>query len=104
MSILRKKQFKLFTTKMKIELVEKIMNTPEEYSEDALLGSIAEQFIEPIEQELEPIQLNESAVDLKVFGRPLIKSNAYQQMQTAMKLPIVRRGACLLYTSDAADE
>ncbi len=95
MSILRKKQFKLFTTKMKIELVEKIMNTPEEYSEDALLGSIAEQFIEPIEQELEPIQLNETAVDLKVFGRPLIKSNAYQQMQTAMKLPIVRRGALL---------
>ena len=94
-TILRKKQFKLFTNKMKIELVEKIMNSPEEYADDELLSSIAEQFIEPEEQEVEPIKLHESEVELKVFGRPLIKSNAYQQMRTAMKLPIVRRGALM---------
>lgn len=95
MSALRKKQYKSFTTKMKIELVEKIMNTPEDYITDPTLGLIAEQFIEYEEEDLEPIQLNEGEAELKVFGRPLIKSNAYQQMKTAMKLPIVQKGALM---------
>jgi len=95
MSILSKKQFKSFTIKMKTDLVKKIMDTPEEYINDKLLSLIAEQFIAPSEQEQEIIQLVEDEVELNVFGRPLIKSNAYQQMKTAMKLPIVRRGALM---------
>ena len=34
-------------------------------------------------------------MELNVFGRPLIKSNAFQQMKTAMKLPIVQKGALM---------
>ncbi len=95
MSILRKKRFKSLTIRMKADLVKTIMDTPQDYINDELLGLIAEQFIEPQEQEQEVVQLTENDVELKVFGRPLIKSNAYQQMKTAMKLPIVRRGALM---------
>ena len=80
---------------MKIDLIQKIKMTPKEYISDPNLGIIAEQFFEPIEDTTGPIQLQETEAELKVFGRPLIKSNAYQQMKTAMKLPIVRRGALM---------
>jgi len=94
-SALSKKEYKGYSVKMKIDLITKIKMTPKEYISDPNLGMIAEQFFEPTEETTGPIQLRENEVELKVFGRPLIKSNAYQQMKTAMRLPIVRRGALM---------
>ena len=68
---------------------------PDKFINNGELSTIAKQFIVPKEQIIEPIQLTEQEAELNVFGRPLIKSNAYQQMKTAMKLPIVRKGALM---------
>ena len=95
MSILSKKQFKSFTNKLKLELISNIKNTPDDFLHDKIFAPIANEFIEPDPSGDESIQLLETEMELTVFGRPLIKSNAFQQMKTAMKLPIVRRGALM---------
>ena len=92
---LSKKQFKDYSLKMKIELIQRIKMKPNEYINDEILKTIALQFIEDVQPKLEPVQLNEHEVELNVFGRPLIKSNAYQQMKNALKLPIARKGALM---------
>ena len=95
MSILSKKEFKKFTNTSKLTLIQKIKLTPDTYLNDKLLSPIAREFEEPDRDKEEPIQLLETAMELTVFGRPLIKDNAFQQMKTAMKLPIVHRGALM---------
>lgn len=95
MSILKKKVFKSLTNEMKIELVKKIMGAPEAYVNNQYWHLFAEQLSQPEKEKVEELQLVAEEKELKVFGRPLIKSNAYQQMKTAMKLPIVHRGALM---------
>ena len=94
MSIL-KRYYKRNTIDMNLELIKKIKETPEEYMEDEILGSLALEFHNPETSEDQPIQLREKEIELNVFGRPLIKSNAYLQMKTAMKLPLVKQGALM---------
>jgi len=95
MAIMQKKYYKRYTIKMKLELISKIKAAPEDYLSDELLGGIALEFHEPEEAHDAPISFHETEMELNVFGRPLIKSNAYQQMKTAMKLPTVRKGALM---------
>ena len=90
-----KKYYKRNTIDMNLELIDKVKNSPEEYLEDEILSAIALEFYTPEEKEEAPIKLHEKEMELNVFGRPLIKSNAFQQMKTAMKLPVVQKGALM---------
>lgn len=96
MAILSKKPFKTLTIEQKVALVQKIKEDPRSYLDDAQLATLAAAFEEvPDEEEAQEIELINNSVDLEVFGSPLIKDNAIEQMKTAMRLPIVRRGALM---------
>ena len=95
MSILKKKYFKKHSTEKKLELIKNIKSNPKDFLEHELFGIFALEFHQPEKREKAIVQLHEEETELNVFGRPLIKSNAYQQMKTAMKLPIVYKGALL---------
>lgn len=96
MTLLSKKHFKSLTTEQKMDLVLKIKEAPLAYMNDELLAPLAEAFTDkPEPQEEQQIKLIDSEVDLKVFGSPLIKDNAVEQMKTAMRLPVALRGALM---------
>ena len=94
MLILNKKKYKSYTSEMKLDLIKRVMTSPDQFLKDEFLKNVALEFYEPEVVEKEEIKLQEEA-ELNVFGRPLIKSNAYQQMNHAMKLPIVHKGALM---------
>jgi len=94
MSVL-KKHYKHSSNEEKINLVQKIKNQPQDYVLDTNLQVLAQEFIEPEIEDFTPIQFEDRDVELNVFGRPLIKSNAYLQMKNAMKLPIVEKAALM---------
>jgi tRNA-splicing ligase RtcB len=90
------KHYKYTSKEEKLKLLVTLKEHPEHYSEDPVLGILAKEFI--IEDELkkkEEISLLRESGAFKVFGRKLISSNAYQQMELAMRLPIVEKGALM---------
>lgn len=94
MAVLRK-YFKHNTNEEKLEFIKKINDAPEEYVNDERLEVLAREFYLDEQEDDQPIALHEKEVELNVFGRPLIKSNALLQMKTAMKLPIVEKAALM---------
>ncbi len=90
-----KKHFKKVSIQDKLKIMESVISKPEAYLNDEILGPIAHRLYRIEEEPVTEIRLHEDEIELNVFGRPLIKSNAYQQMKTAMKLPIVRKGALM---------
>lgn len=94
MSIL-KKYYKYDSKEDKMNLIRKIKESPEEYSNHSFLNVLAHEFMEPAEQNTVPLELHQKDIELHVFGRPIIKSNAFQQMKNAMKLPIVEKAALM---------
>ncbi len=95
MSILKKKNFKKHTIEEKLELIQNVKYTPIDFLGDEFFDVLAREFHEPDETAEVEIELHEEEIELNVFGRPLIKSNAYLQMKQAMKLPIVTGGALM---------
>lgn len=92
---LLKKHFKYESNEEKLNIIKTVTLNPDDYVNDPILGIIAVQFVTDKKDE-EIISINERKdVELNVFGRPLIKANAYQQMQVAMKLPIARKAAMM---------
>ena len=90
-----KKHYKHNTKEEKMKLIRKIKGSPEKYIDHEQLSVLAQEFIIPEEQEDVAIELRKEEVELHVFGRPIIKSNAYEQMKTAMKLPIAEKAALM---------
>ena len=80
----------------KLEVLTEVRNSPERFEEDPILGALAEEFVvkEELKEKQEIAILKESG-DFKVYGRKLISSNAYQQMELAMRLPITEKGALM---------
>jgi len=86
-----------------LNLLENIAKTPEHYTSDVILGQIAWEFMEP--QEIEVEMLNEGAeiplkhpsqiAAYKTYGSKHIDQTAKQQMNVAMRLPIVQAGALM---------
>ena len=95
MSLL-KKHYKYQSKIEQLAIAKKVCDAPEKYATHEVLSKLAAEFIELSPEIFETIDLqNEQDVELNVFGRPLIKSNAYLQMKTAMKLPVVRKAALM---------
>ena len=80
----------------KLDVLLDIKKNPETYAEDPILGVLAYEFIvkDPLKPKKEIRLLRESG-EFKVFGRKHISSNAYQQMELAMSLPIAEKGALM---------
>lgn len=79
-----------------LDLIKAVVNAPENFHNDPIFSALAEE-LAPIEA-FEPIietEMLETARPFKVYGRKLISSNAYQQMEWAMKLPVAEKGALM---------
>jgi tRNA-splicing ligase RtcB (3'-phosphate/5'-hydroxy nucleic acid ligase) len=90
------KHYKHASKLEKLELLNEIRQNPEIYLEDPILSMLANEFIErEVLKEKQEIALLRESGDFKVYGRKLISSNAYQQMELAMRLPITEKGALM---------
>jgi len=88
--------YKHISKQEKLNLLVEVKQNPEAYLEDAILGVLADEFTvkDTLKAKSEISLLRESG-DFKVYGRKNISSNAYQQMELAMRLPIAERGALM---------
>lgn len=90
-----KKHYKHSSIEEQLELINRIKLSPNEYASDAILSPIAFQFMEGIKQGIEQIDLTEHPAPLEIFGAPLIKENAIQQMRQSLHLPVVKQAALM---------
>lgn len=90
------KHFKHESHEERIQLLKEIRIKPENYLQNPILSVLAEEFLvkEDIKDKEEVKLLRESGY-FNVFGRKLISSNAFQQMELAMRLPITMAGAMM---------
>jgi len=78
-----------------MELLKKVLASPVEYKDDAVLALIAKQLMPAIETEGAELSLNQSGIQFNVFGSEHIEEGAMHQMYTAAKLPIAIAGALM---------
>lgn len=78
-----------------MELLKKVLASPVEYKDDAVLALIAKQLMPAIETEGAELSLNQSGIQFNVFGNEHIEEGAMHQMYTAAKLPIAIAGALM---------
>jgi tRNA-splicing ligase RtcB (3'-phosphate/5'-hydroxy nucleic acid ligase) len=78
-----------------MELLQKVLASPIEYMNDAVLAMIAEQLIPKPMTDGAEVSLNQSGIQFNVFGQEHIEEGAMHQMYTAAKLPIAVAGALM---------
>lgn len=89
------KNFKHQKKEEVMELLQKVLASPIEYMNDAVLALIAEQLIpKPLTDGAE-ISMNNSGIQFNVFGQEHIEEGAMHQMYTAAKLPVAVAGALM---------
>lgn len=92
------KNFKHHTKEEAFEVLKSILNAPENYFNDEILGSIAKQLAPkapPSEGLGESVSLNQTGIQFNVFGQEHIEESAMHQMYQAAKLPISVAGALM---------
>jgi tRNA-splicing ligase RtcB len=79
-----------------LEILKRVLGSPVDYAEDAILGPIAQKLI-PKKKDgtIQEIDLVEQGVPFSVFGAEGIEAGALAQMQAAARLPIARSGALM---------
>ena len=78
-----------------MELLQKVLASPIEYMNDAVLALIAEQLIPKALTDGAEISMNNSGIQFNVFGQEHIEEGAMHQMYTAAKLPVAVAGALM---------
>src|ERR1700733_13376236 len=78
-----------------MNLLKAILASPVEYTNDVVLGLIAQQLIPSPATEGVEISLNNTGIVFNVFGADHIEAGAMNQMYQAAKLPIAVAGALM---------
>jgi len=79
-----------------LALLAGVVQDPEKFLNDDILGSIAKALIvEPMENEFPVIPLKEFGEAYSIFGPENIEQGAIDQMEVAMKLPVTVAGALM---------
>lgn len=90
------KYYKHASKSEQLTLLQNVKENFENYLDDPLLGPLAIEFQPELElKDKQEIALLRDSGDFHVFGRKHISSNAYQQMELAMRLPIAKKGAMM---------
>src|SRR3990170_9139016 len=98
------KNYKRHTKEEVMEILKKVLESPIEYKDDAILALIAKELIKKSEPaqvshtggDLEgAVSLNQTGIQFNVFGSEYIEEGAMHQMYTAAKLPIAVAGALM---------
>jgi tRNA-splicing ligase RtcB len=78
-----------------LEILGSILQSPNQYAQDDVLGKIAEALLPKPKPEGAEISLNQNGIQFNVFGSEGIEQGALHQMYTAAKLPIAVAGALM---------
>jgi len=94
MNVMRK-NYKHHGKEEVMELLKKVLTSPIEYKDDAVLALIAEQLIPKALTDGAEISMNNSGIQFNVFGQEHIEEGAMHQMYMAAKLPVAVAGALM---------
>ena len=94
MSVMEK-HFKHATYETVEPILKALVDTPEKYYNDELFSKIAERIKPMPELERETHELLAEPLPFNTFGMEHIEKEAFQQMKTAMRLPITVAGALM---------
>ncbi|HVG41963.1 MAG TPA: RtcB family protein [Chitinophagaceae bacterium] len=89
------KHFKHLMFDDAVEILASILQSPNQYADDRILGKIAAELIPKPKVGGDEIPLNERGIHYNVFGADGIEAGALQQMNNAVKLPIAVGGALM---------
>jgi tRNA-splicing ligase RtcB (3'-phosphate/5'-hydroxy nucleic acid ligase) len=89
------KNFKHLSEADALEILSAVLQSPNQYAHDGVLGKIAEQLIPKPKTEADEIPLREKSVHFNVFGSEGIEQGAMNQMYTAVKIPVAVAGALM---------
>ncbi|MBC7901896.1 MAG: RtcB family protein [Gemmatimonadaceae bacterium] len=91
------KKYKHHRKEEAMDILKKVLESPLEYEDDAVLALIAEQLLPkpPAEGEGAEISLNNTGIAFSIFGSEHIEAGALNQMYQASKLPVSVAGALM---------
>lgn len=89
------KNFKHLPQADALEVLSSILQSPNQYAQDGVLGKIAEALLPKPQKQGAEMSLNQSGIQFNVFGSEGIEQSALHQMYTAAKLPIAVAGALM---------
>lgn len=89
------KNFKHHSKEEAFEILKEVLQSPNDYVSDELLGLIAKQLLPKPSTEGAELSLNNNGIQFNVFGQEHIEEGAMHQMYTAAKLPIAVAGALM---------
>ena len=97
------KNFKHHSKEQVLDILKEVLQSPEHYVNDEVLGLIAKQLIKLSEsskalsfgESMGEVFLNQPGIQFNVFGQEHIEEGAMNQMNTAVKLPIAVAGALM---------
>lgn len=89
------KNFKHSKKEDVMELLQKVLASPIEYKNDAILSVIAERLLPKEDKDGETISLNTKGINFNIYGAEHIEEGAMHQMYTAAKLPVSVAGALM---------
>jgi len=89
------KNYKHHSKEEVIEILKKVLASPIEYKNDAVLVLIAEQLLPMPSADGAEVSLNQNGIQFNVFGSEHIEEGAMHQMYMAAKLPVAVAGALM---------
>jgi tRNA-splicing ligase RtcB len=89
------KNFKHHSKEKAFEILKEILQSPQDYASDEVLGLIAKQLLPKPEIMGVDISLIQSGIQFNVFGQEHIDEGAMHQMYQAAKLPVSVAGALM---------
>jgi tRNA-splicing ligase RtcB (3'-phosphate/5'-hydroxy nucleic acid ligase) len=79
-----------------MEILQKVLASPIDYKDDAVLALIVKELTKTSESEIPPLEgLREACIHFNIFGQEHIEEGAMHQMYTAAKLPVAVAGALM---------
>lgn len=90
------KYYKHLRKSEQLDLLTRVLESPEAFQQHENLSILAEGFMEVVEKEDFSIyQLKEEKKPLRVYGKKFIDANTLRQMETALRLPVAVEGALM---------
>lgn len=89
------KNFKHHSKEEALDILKEVLQLPQNYANDEVLGSIAKQLMPKPEAQGKDVSLNQTGIQFNVFGQEYIEEGAMHQMYQAAKLPISVAGALM---------
>lgn len=89
------KHYKKSKKDVKLQMLADILKNPEAFVEDQVFGRIARELMPDLSEEPKEIPLEKEPKEFPVYGKAHIDRTAFEQMRTAMRLPITHSGALM---------